>query len=159
MKSCLSAVVMSLAFLGMVGWAVAQEKPLSDPVIGTADAEGNLALHVFSPGAKRPDIARLTTDYGVVMCRAKDGWVLFVLGDRAKKSVREFSNYNEFLSALDELPKEATLTIYDRCLMPVFYDFYPVHAELRRKFEKACEKRSLKVAKEPKITCTCAEGG
>lgn len=148
-------IASALILFGAVG--VAEEPKLSDPVIGTADASGRLALHVFSPGAANPAIARLSTDYGVVMCRRQDGWVLFALGEREKKSVREFSNYDAFLGALDEVPKGSTITIYDRCLMPTFYDFYPVHSELWKKFRKNCEQRGLKLAEEPKITCTCKE--
>lgn len=91
------------------------------------------------------------------MFRASDGWCRFVLAAKRKNSVREFTNYNDFLGALSELPKGSTLTIYDRCLMPRFYDFYPVHEELYEKFSRDCRKRGIKIAKEPRITCTCEE--
>jgi hypothetical protein len=148
-----------LALLAACGMCFGEEQKLSDPIIGTADASGNLALHVFSPGAKNPNVARLTTDYGVLMCRGKDGWALFVLGDKAKKTVREFSNYERFIEAQGELPPDSVITIYDRCLMPRFYEFYPVHYELFKKFRRDCGEKGLIIAKDPKLTCTCQEGG
>jgi hypothetical protein len=143
---------------GGISPVLAEDEKLSDPIIGTADTSGNLALHVFGSGARNPNIARLTTDYGIVMCHRKDGGALFVLGDRARKTVREFSNYERFVDALGELPPDSVITIYDRCLMPGFYDFYPVHFELYKKFKKDCAEKGLKIAKEPKLTCTCEEG-
>lgn len=68
-----------LALLAACGMCFGEEQKLSDPIIGTADASENLALHVFSPSPKNPNVARLTTDYGVLMCRGEDGWALFVL--------------------------------------------------------------------------------
>jgi hypothetical protein len=130
----------------------AADRPLSDPAVGTVDTTGKLVIHVFYGNR-----AHLSTDYGVVMCRSADNWVLFTIADKAKNSVREFSNYDDYLAALSELPKGSTLTIYDRCLMPQFYDFYPMHHELYQKFSRDCHKRGLKLAKEPKITCTCKE--
>ena len=149
--------VLALLIASMACYA--EEQKSSDPIIGTADASGNLAIHVFSPGAKNPNVARLTTDYGIVMCHSKDGWVLFVLADKAKKTVKEFTNYTTFLAALDEVPPDSVMTIYDRCSVPQFYDFYPVHFELYKKFRRDCGERGLKIAKDPKITCTCTEGG
>lgn len=136
--------------------AGAQEEKKSDPLVGTTDDSGNVILHVFDAGEgdKRP--AALSSDYGIVMCRSGD-WVLFALGDRAKKTVQEFTNYDRFLEALKALPKGATITIYDRCQVPRFYDFYPVHQELYQKFGKASKKMGLKIAEDPNITCTCEE--
>lgn len=128
----------------------AADTPLSDPAVGTVDATGKLVVHVFDGNR-----AHLSTDYGVVMCHSADGWVRFTIADKAKNSVREFTNYDSYLTALSDLPKGGTLTIYDRCLMPKFYDFYPMHEELYQKFSRDCRKRGLRLAKEPKITCTC----
>ena len=91
------------------------------------------------------------------MFHAADGWVRFTIAEKFKNSVREFTNYDAYLDALAELPKGSTLTIYDRCLVPQLYDCYPVHQELYQKFSRDCRKRGLKLAKEPKITCTCTE--
>ncbi len=135
----------------------AEVKKVTEPVVGTADDSGNLVLHVFSQGAKNPNVAHLTTDYGVVMHRSRDRGALFVLGDRAQKSVREFGSYADFVIALGELPPRSVVTIYDRCQMPRFFDFYPVHEELYFKFERDCAAKGVRIADEPKITCTCGE--
>ena len=90
-----------------------------------------------------------------MMFRADDGWCRFTLASKAANSVREFTNYDTYLEALSTLPKGSTLYIYDRCNVQTFYDFYPVHQELYRKFLRDCRERSLNVATEPKITCTC----
>jgi hypothetical protein len=74
----LALVVISLA------WYF-RERPVPDPVVGSADASGNLVLHVFSPGAKDPNVASLTTAYGVVLYHSREKGALFVLGDRARK--------------------------------------------------------------------------
>jgi hypothetical protein len=126
----------------------------SHPLVGTKDARGNLILHVFgaAKGEERP--AALVSDYGVVLCRSGD-WVLFVLADRARQRVHEFTSYRDFEEALAALPKGSEITIYDRCLLPEFYDFYPVHEELGEKFRRACAERGLKVAEDARITCTC----
>lgn len=92
-----------------------------------------------------------------MMFRALDGWCRFVLANKSTESVREFTSYDEYLEALSEIPKGSTLNIYDRCQMPRFYDFYPVHQELYRKFSRDCRKLGLKLAKEPQITCTCED--
>jgi len=134
----------------------AKEEKKSDPLVGTVDDSGRIILHVFDAGGRAKRTAALTSEYGIVMCRSAD-WVLFALGDRAKKTVQEFTNYNEFLEALKALPKGSTVTIYDRCLIPRFYDFYPVHQELYDKFKKDCNARGLKIAKDPNITCTCED--
>ena len=146
----------AITFLILSLFAVAKERKLSDPLVGTVDQIGRVILHVYDAGegGKRP--APLTSDFGVVMCRF-DGWVLFALGDRARKSVQEFTNYDRFLEALDTVPKGSTITIYDRCLMPQFYDFYPVHVELYDKFAAECKERGLTLAKDPNITCTCKD--
>jgi hypothetical protein len=137
----------------------AAETPLSHPDVGTTDGSGSLVIHVFNADSKEPVSVRLKTDYGVMMFRTNDGWVRFVLANKAKNSVREFTNYNAYLAALSELPKGSTLCIYDRCLMPTFYDFYPVHEELYAKFSRECRERGLKIAREPKIVCTCPANG
>lgn len=152
---------MSIRIIAIVWFLVAicvhaDDQKKSDPLVGTLDASGQVILHVFDAGegSKRP--AALASDYGIVMCRHAD-WVLFALGDRAKKTVQEFTNYEEFMDALKAIPKGSIITIYDRCLMPTFYDFYPVHEELYNKFKKACKGMGLKVAEDSKITCTCEE--
>jgi len=134
----------------------ADDKKKSDPLVGTYDASGQVILHVFDAGEGRKRPAALTTEFGIVMCRHAD-WVLFALGDRAKKTVQEFTNYEDFTAALRAIPKGSTITIYDRCLMPTFYDFYPVHVELYDKFKRACKKGGLKVAEDSKIICTCPD--
>lgn len=130
------------------------EAKKSHPLVGTRDARGNLILHVFgaAKGEERP--AALVSDYGIVLCRSRD-WVLFVLADRAKQRVHEFTSYRDFEEALAALPKGSEITIYDRCLLPEFYDFYPVHEELGEKFRRACAERGLKVAEDARTTCTC----
>lgn len=150
-------VTLALALLaaGLV-WRP-EERPVPDPVVGSVDGSGNLVLHVFSPGAKIPDVACLMTDYGVVLYQSREHGAIFVLGDRAKKSVREFGSYAEFVEALGELPPKSVVTIYDRCTVPRFYDFYPVHEELFFKFERDCTAKGVRIANMPKITCTCAE--
>ena len=145
------------AILLATGVSHADEEKRSDPMVGTLNSEGIVILHVFDDGHGGKRNATLTTDYGIVMCRRPDGWVLFALGDRAKRSVQEFSNYDKYIEAIAALPKGSTLTIYDRCLMPRFYDFYPVHYELYKKFKKDCNKKGLKIAADPRITCTCEE--
>lgn len=152
MNNRLIAIVWGL--LTICGHAADQKK--SDPLVGTVDANGRVIVHVFNAGEGRKRPAALTTGYGIVMCRHAD-WVLFALGDRAKKSVQEFTNYDDFLEALKAIPKKSTITIYDRCLMPRFYDFYPVHEELYSKFKKDCKAMGLVLAKDPRITCTCEE--
>ncbi len=147
-------IVIVWCLLTICGHADDQKK--SDPLVGTVYATGLVILHVFNAGEGRKRPAGLTTDYGIVMCRHAD-WVLFALGDRKKKTVQEFTNYDEFLEAIEAIPKGSTITIYDRCLMPRFYDFYPVHAELYSKFKKDCKARGLTLAKDPRITCTCEE--
>jgi len=61
MKSTTIATILVACSL----FATAEDKKLSDPIIGTADEKGNLALHIFESGGK-PQVARLTTEYGVV---------------------------------------------------------------------------------------------
>jgi len=129
---------------------------LSNSAVGTTDATGKLIIHVFESESHDSLPVHLSTDYGVMMFRGDDGWCRFTLASKATKSVREFTNYDAYLGALTELPKGSTLCIYDRCLVPTFYDFYPVHTALYQKFLRDCRKRGLNVAKEPKITCTCA---
>src|SRR4051812_11211049 len=94
----------------------AADTPLSNAVVGTTDATGKLVIHVFNANTKSPRAVHLSTDYGVMMFRADDGWCRFVLADKPKNSVREFTNYNTYLAALSDLPKGSTLCIYDRCL-------------------------------------------
>ena len=147
-------IIFVWCLLPICGHADDQKK--SDPLVGTVDAAGRVILHVFNAGEGRKRPAGLATDYGIVMCRHAD-WVLFALGDRKKKSVQEFTNYDDFLEAVEAIPKGSAITIYDRCLMPRFYDFYPVHAELYSKFKKDCKARGLTLAKDPRITCTCEE--
>ncbi|MBL9142891.1 MAG: hypothetical protein JNM99_04335 [Verrucomicrobiaceae bacterium] len=148
--------LIAIAWCLLAVLARADDQKKSDALVGTVDTSGRVILHVFDAGegGKRP--AALTSDFGIVMCRHAD-WVLFSLGDRAKKTVREFTSYDRFLEALETIPKGSTITIYDRCLMPTFYDFYPVHGELYDKFEKDCKDRGLKLAENPKITCTCPD--
>lgn len=150
-------VVVALALLpaGLV-WR-SEEKQVADPVVGTADDSGDLVLHVFSPGAKNPDVASLTTNYGVVMYWSREHGARFVLGDRARKSVREFGRYEDFVAALGELPPRSVVTIYDRCTVPSFYGFYPMHEELYLKFKRDCAAKRVRVADMPKITCTCGQ--
>lgn len=146
-----------LLLLGMMAGADDEAKK-SHPLVGTVDARGNLILHVFSAAKGEDRPAALVTDYGVVLCRSRD-WVLFVLADRAKQRVFEFTNYGDFEKALAALPKGSEITVYDRCLLPEFYDFYPVHKELGRKFRRACGQRGLMVADDNRITCTCTAAG
>jgi hypothetical protein len=130
------------------------EAKKSHPLVGTADARGNLILHVFSAGMGEDRPAALVSDYGVVLCRSRD-WVLFVMADRARQRVLEFTTYGDFEKALASLPKGSEITVYDRCLLPEFYDFYPVHEELGQKFRRTCTQRGLKVAEDTRTTCTC----
>lgn len=150
-------VSLALALLAAGLMWRAEEKPVADPVVGSVDGSGNLVLHVFSPGSKIPDVACLTTNYGVVMYQSRDHGAMFVLGDRAKKSVREFGSYADFVEALGELPPRSVVTIYDRCTVPRFYGFYPMHEELYFKFKRDCAAKKVRIADMPKITCTCAE--
>ena len=151
----MKALLLAFLCFALVLNSSAADKPLSNPAIGTTDATGKLVIHVFNADSKLPQAVHLSTDFGVMMFRADDGWCRFTLAAKTTNSVREFTNYNDYLNALSELPKGSTLTIYDRCLMPLFYDFYPVHAELYQKFTRECRKRGLNIAKEPRITCTC----
>src|ERR1043165_5112562 len=129
---------------------------LSDPLVGTTDNSGKLIIHVYTAEGADPIPVPLETEYGVMMFHGRNGSARFLLANRQRASVREFTNYNEFLAALSEEPKASVLHIYDRCTVPQFYDFYPVHEELYEKFRTDCRKRSLKIAPSPKITCTCA---
>lgn len=131
------------------------EKKPSHPSVGTKDATGQLVLHVFGANTESPTVVHLSTEYGIMMCRRENGDCLFVIGDKAKNSVQEFSSYTNFLSALDDVTAGGVLTIYDRCTVPLFYDYYPVHSELYKKFRRECEKRGLKFAKNDEIVCTC----
>ena len=135
------------------------EVVLSDPLVGTPDSSGDLIIHVYTAEGAVPIPVPLKTDYGVMMFHARDGSARFLLADRRKASVREFTNYDHFLTALSEVPGASVLHLYDRCTVPQFYDFYPVHHELYQKFRSDCRKRSLKIAPDPKITCTCAQYG
>jgi hypothetical protein len=142
--------IIALFLVALLLAARGAEPSQSDARVGTTDTDGRIIIHVFD-GCP----AHLSSDFGIVMCHAADGWVRFTLARKAQKSVREFSNYNNFLEALAELPKGSVLTIYDRCSVPLFYDFYPVHQELHQKFSRDCRKRGLKLAEDPRITCTC----
>lgn len=151
-------MTLRLITLGLLlAWnsVTAAEPTRSHPSIGTKDGTGRLVLHVFGAST----IVHLAADYGIVMCRRANGDPLFVIGDKAKNTVREFSGYSEFLAAPDDVPADSLLTIHDRCLMPRFHDFYPVHFELYKKFRRECGERGLKLSKEDKIVCTCPEGG
>lgn len=145
----LALVVISLAWHS-------KKKVVEDPFIGSADASGDLVLHVFSPGAKDPNVALLTTAYGVVLYHSRERGAMFVLGDRARNAVREFSYYPDFVKALGELPSDSVLTIYDRCTVPPFFDFYPLEEEMYEKLKRDCTRRRLKLGDMPKITCTCS---
>lgn len=145
--------ILPLLLLSMMAGA-GDEAKKSHPLVGTADARGNLILHVFSAGMGEDRPAALVSDYGVVLCRSRD-WVLFVLADRARQRVLEFTNYGDFENALASLPKGSEVTVYDRCLLPEFYDFYPVHEELGQKFRRTCARRGLKVAEDNRTICTC----
>ncbi len=149
--------ILPLLLLCMMAGA-GDEAKKSHPLVGTVDARGNLILHVFSAakGDDRP--AALVSDYGVVLCRSRD-WVLFVLADRARQRVVEFTTYGDFEKALAGLPKGSEVTVYDRCLLPEFYDFYPVHEELGQKFRRTCAQRELKVAEDNRTICTCTAAG
>ena len=149
----LVVVVLALLAAGLV-WRSA-EKQVAEPVVGSVDGAGDLVLHVFTPGERIPNVASLTTDYGVVLYRSEEHGAMFVLGDRARKSVREFGYYPDFVKALGELPPRSVVTIYDRCTVPRFYDFYPVHEEMHFKLARDCAAKKLRIASIPKITCTC----
>jgi hypothetical protein len=73
-------------------YASAGDTPLSHPAVGTTDHDGRLIVHVFESEDRVPIYTHLSTDYGVLMFRATDGWCRFTLADRAKNSVREFTN-------------------------------------------------------------------
>src|SRR5262245_18402038 len=91
------AALFGIAFLFIGG---AADKPPPDHSVGTTDATtGELIIHVFGPDCKRPSRVRLSTPYGIMMFRAADGKARFTLADRAKKSVREFDSYDDFLKA------------------------------------------------------------
>lgn len=150
-----SFALLVLLMAGVAWYARIGQKVPVDPVIGSADESGNLALHVFCPGEKEPCVARLTTDYGVVMYRDNQRGALFVLGDRARKTVREFGYYPDFVKALGELPPGSAVTLYDRCTVPHFYDFYPVNEEMYEKFSGDCAAQGVRIADGQKLTCTC----
>jgi hypothetical protein len=147
----------ALALVTLSETCVAQS-PVSDPRIGTTDPSGRLILHVFTSEGAEPILVPLSSDYGIMMFRATDG-ARFTLADRRSGSVREFTNYDHFLKALSALPKGSTLHVYDRCTVPLFMDFYPVHKELYRKFRTDARGRSLNISAESKITCTCEQHG
>jgi hypothetical protein len=142
------------ALSGSAPTALVADGSLSDPAVGTVDATGKLVIHVFDPQSKRPARVHLSTEYGVLLFRNNNG-VRFAIAEQAGNSVREFDIYEDYLKALATLPKGSTLTVYDRCTVPLFYDFYPLHQEMYQKFTRDCRKRGLKVAKEEKIICTC----
>lgn len=131
----------------------------SDPLVGTTDNSGKVIIHVYTADGADPISVPLDTDYGVMLFRARAGSARFLLAERPNSSAREFTNYADFLAALSKLPRASVLHIYDRCLVPRFSDFYPVHQELYEKFRADCRKRSLKIAPNSKITCTCAQHG
>ena len=130
----------------------------SDPLVGTTDSSGKLIIHVYTAEGADPIPVPLDTDYGIMMFRPSDG-ACFTLADRRSETVREFTNYDHFLKALSALPKSSTLHVYDRCTVPLFMDFYPVHKELYQKFRKDARERALKISPESKITCTCEQHG
>lgn len=151
----LKSLLVGTFAIALVFTGGAADPPVSDCSVGTTDATGALIIHVFGADSKRPARVHLSTPYGIMMFRAAGGGARFTFADQAKKSVREFDDYDDLLSALAQLPKGSTLTIYDRCTVPLFYDFYPVHQELSDKFSRDCRKRGLKVSNENKLTCTC----
>ncbi len=157
MKAVLAAItILAVFFLPRLNGA--QVTP-SDPLVGTTDNSGKLIIHVYTAEGADPISVPLETDYGVMLFHARDGSARFLLAERHKASAREFTNYADFLTALSKLPRASVLHIYNRCTVPLFSDFYPVHQELYQKFRADCRKRSLKIAPNPKITCTCEQYG
>lgn len=150
-----SLVLLVLLTGGVAGYVINKEKLPPDPAVGSADESGDVVLHVFCPGEKDPCVARLTTDYGVVIYRDSKRGAQFALGDRAGRTVREFGYYPDFVKALGELPRGSAVTVYDRCTVPHFYDFYPVNEEMCEKFSRDCAAKGLKIAGQ-NLTCTCA---
>ena len=157
MKAFLAATaIVAVSLLPRINEA---QVALSDPLVGTTDSSGKLIIHVYTAEGADPIPVPLETNYGVMMFRGRDGSARFLLADRRKASVREFTNYNHFLAALSEVPRASVLHIYDRCTVGKFYDFYPVHEELYEKLRAECRKRSLRIAPDTKITCTCTHYG
>ena len=143
---------------GLATASHANPEPPSDPLVGTADASGRIILHMFTGPNGKKIPAPLVTDYGIVMCRRANGTALFVLGDKARQSVTEYSNYELFINALTALPSGSVLTIYDRGQLPVFYDFYPVHKELYNKLERAIAKQGIRISEVRKLTGVSGAG-
>lgn len=99
-----SVLLVLFSFALLLG-ARAADTPLSDPAVGTTDATGRLVIHVFDADTKTPHRTHLSTDYGILMFHAADGWVCFTIAHKSKNSVREFTNYDAYLDVLAELPK------------------------------------------------------
>jgi hypothetical protein len=151
----LKNVAISLLSILLISCHAHSPKNEADPKVGL-DASGSLVMHVFGSGSQNARPVVLRTDYGVMMHRGIDGCGRFILATKASSMVREFTNYDEFIETMSELPKGSVIDIYDRCTVPVFYDFYPVHHELLVKFENDCHKHGLTITAQPIVTCDCA---
>jgi len=151
MKAILAAVVFAVVCAGCSKGDKDDDRQL------LPDDQERVTLHVLKryKGGEVP--VTLRTPFGVMMVRDEHGAAHFILGKHSDKSRQDFTSYEDFLEALGALPKKSVITIHDRCLMPQFYDFYPVHEELLEKFEKDCKKMGLKVTEYPVIFCTCPE--
>lgn len=122
--------------------------------VGDTDSQGRLIIYVYKGTSPASIPVPLRSDYGVMMYR-KGGEPHFLLAERKSKKLLDRTDYNAFLDDLQKLPSGTEISIYDRCTVPHFYDFYPVHRELAEKFAAFCEKHHLKIDEESKITCTC----
>ncbi len=148
MKRYLQLVVNVIFILSSVSLGAAEKKIC---VEGSKDENGNLVIYCFDSASP----AVLTTDYGVVMYRDDKCMPKFILADRKAGSSKTFESYDEFTDVLGTLSKGSLLHVYDRCTVPHFYDFYPLHEELMEKFLKDARRVHVKVSKEPVIICTC----
>lgn len=122
------------------------------------DEKGRPIIYSFG---KTPVI--MVSDYGVMVerCEQDKDEICFYLASRNPESVHSFSRWrwDEFLEAIGQLPKGSKLKIYQKCLLPSFYEFYPVHEQFAETLATECRNRGIVLLygnKEmPNLTCTC----
>jgi len=148
----LAKLALCLALWSLAVACSPQSKAVLLPRVGEKDAQGRLVFHIYE--GSNPKVVSLESDIGIMMFR-RGGWPVFLLADRRAGKVTEFTSYETFLESLSELPEKSKITIYDRCTVPLFYDFYPVHFKLREKFSEFCKSKGLILVEDPQITCTC----
>lgn len=122
---------------------------------GQQNEQGNLIIHCFYGTIP----VLLTTDCGFLVSRNQYGTPQFVLARRDLKQVQTFESWDDLLDTVRALPKRSTIHIYDRCTVPPFYSFYPLHQEFLAKVKKDFRRAGVLVAEPHIMTCTCDDSG